>query len=144
MIWSVRESDGQTTTVNLISLTQMTSKSNENFQHLKKSLNIFFHLSSGSMSVNVSATSSSGRSEYVNAGQFSDNAAPQKLSLDIIRNTLMLLLLVINMFLQHTDYATLPKLQFLYPLLIVVVGELFVVTGVLSFSRPTKAQQKKS
>ncbi|KAF3536527.1 hypothetical protein F2Q69_00019197 [Brassica cretica] len=46
-----------------------------------------------SMSVNVSATSSSGRSEYVNAGQFSDNAAPQKLSLDIVGNIIMLLLL---------------------------------------------------
>ncbi|KAJ0243616.1 hypothetical protein HA466_0196460 [Hirschfeldia incana] len=43
-----------------------------------------------SMSVNVSATSSSGRSEYVNAGQFSDNAAPQKLSLNIVGNTLTL------------------------------------------------------
>ncbi|CAH8271915.1 unnamed protein product [Arabidopsis lyrata] len=53
-----------------------------------------------SMSVNVSATSSSGRSEYVNAGQFNDNsAAPQKLSLDIVGNTLMLSLMVINMFL---------------------------------------------
>jgi hypothetical protein len=53
-----------------------------------------------STSVNVSATSSSGRSEYVNAGQFSENAAaPQKLSLDIVGNTLMLLLMVINMFL---------------------------------------------
>lgn len=51
------------------------------------------------MSVNVSATSSSGRSEYVNAGQFSDNAAPQRSSIDIVGNTLMLLLLVINMFL---------------------------------------------
>ncbi|CAN8252609.1 unnamed protein product [Cochlearia groenlandica] len=52
-----------------------------------------------SMPVNVSAASSSGRSEYVNAGQFSDNAASHKLSLDIVGSTLMLLLMVINLFL---------------------------------------------
>lgn len=80
---------------NLIPLnSDVDSKTISSFRTLQIS-----QLLSGSMSVNVSATSSSGRSEYVNAGQFSDNAAPQKLSLDIGGNIIMLLLLVINMFL---------------------------------------------
>ncbi|KAK3043613.1 hypothetical protein RJ639_001675 [Escallonia herrerae] len=61
-------------------------------------------MASGSLSVNVSATLSPGKSEFVNAGQIGDNSSSRNARDSLIPTIILGLLLHISVFAKQTKF----------------------------------------